>query len=146
MLTKIKNVFTRKEAQTAMLADHTLKIGDKKVRVRKVTPKEFKELIAVTGNVPNLVIQVMNAPEDQYAAYALAAVDAATDDFVTITSELTGIDEDYIRHDAGMSEVVEYLVQMVKFNDLNRMVKNVISLLPKAKKEATETNEETAEV
>ncbi|MEH7541631.1 MULTISPECIES: hypothetical protein [Bacillus cereus group] len=145
MLTKIKNVFTRKEAQTAMLADHTLKIGDKKVRVRKVTPKEFKELIAVTGNIPNLVIQVMNAPEDQYAAYALAAVEAATDDFVAITSQLTGIDEDYLHHDAGMSEIVEYLVQMVEYNDLNRMVKNVASLLPKATETEATSNEATTD-
>jgi hypothetical protein len=143
---KIKNVFTRKEAASAMLADHTLKIGDKKVRVRKVTPKEFKELIAVTGNIPNLIIQVMNAPEDQYAAYALAAVDAATDDFVTIASQLTGIDEDCLQNDAAMSEIVEYLVQMVEFNDLQRMVKNVMSLLPKAQKKEAMTNEETTEV
>ncbi|MED2788230.1 hypothetical protein P4261_28420 [Bacillus thuringiensis] len=147
MLTKIKNVFTRKEARTAMLADHTLTIGDKKVRVRKVTPKEFKELITVTGNIPNLVIQVMNAPEGQYVAYALAAVEAATEDFVTMTSQLTGIDEDYLHNDAAMSEVVEYLVQMVEYNNLSRMVKNVMSLLPKAAKtEATSNEVETTEV
>ncbi|EJP81156.1 hypothetical protein [Bacillus cereus] len=148
MLTKIANIFTKKEAEKAMLAPDTLTLGSKKVRIRKVTPKEFKEMIAVTGNVPNLVIQVMSAPEDQYAMYALAAVENATDDFVTITSALTGIDEDYLHGEVGMSEVIEYLVQMVKYNDLERMVKNVISLLPKAKKttEATETIEETTEI
>ncbi|MEK4697773.1 hypothetical protein MKX31_27990 [Bacillus sp. FSL M8-0063] len=146
MLTKIKNVFTRKEAQTAMLSDDTLTLGSKKVRVRKVTPKEFKELMTVTGNVPNLVIQVMGAPEDQYVAYALAAVEAATDDFVTITSQLTGIDEDYLHNDAGMAEIVEYLVQMTKYNDLDRMVKNVMSLLPKAPTTKAKKSEETTEV
>lgn len=146
MLTKIKSVFTRKEAQTAMLADSTLPIGNKKVRVRKITPKEFKELMTVTGNVPNLVIQVMNAPEDQYAAYALAAIDAATDDFVAITSQLTGIDEDYLHNDASVSEIIEYLVQMTEYNDLKRMVKNVMSLLPKAAKTEATTSVETTEV
>ncbi|MCW1241936.1 hypothetical protein [Bacillus pretiosus] len=146
MITKIKNLFTRKEAQTAMLADSTLPIGSKKVRVRKITPKEFKELMTVTGNVPNLVIQVINAPEDQYAAYTMAAVDAATDDFVTITSQLTGIAEDYLHNDAGMSEIVEYLVQMTEYNDLKRMVKNVMSLLPKAPKTESTKSEETTEV
>lgn len=148
MLRKITNVFTKKEADKAMLAPDTLTLGTKKIRIRKVTPKEFKELIAVSGNVPNLVIQVISAPEDQYAAYAFAAVEAATDDFVTITSQLTGIDADYLQSEAGMSEIVEYLVQMVKYNDLERMVKNLISLLPKAKKteEATETIEATTEV
>lgn len=148
MLRKITNVFTKKEADKAMLAADTLTLGTKKVRIRKVTPKEFKELIAVSGNVPNLVIQVMSAPEDQYAAYAIAAVEAATDDFVTITSQLTGIDVDYLQSEAGMSEIVEYLVQMVKYNDLERMVKNLTSLLPKVKKaeEATETIEATTEV
>ncbi|BCA37343.1 hypothetical protein KLI54_23660 [Bacillus thuringiensis] len=147
MLRKITNVFTKKEASKAMLAPDTLTLGMKKVRIRKVTPKEFKELIAVSGNVPNLIIQVINAPADQYAAYAIAAVEAATDDFVTITSQLTGIDVEYLQGEAGMSEIVEYLVQMVKYNDLERMVKNLISLLPKAKKteETTETIEATTE-
>lgn len=143
MLRKITNVFTKKEAEKAMLSNDTLTLGTKKVRIRKVTPKEFKELIAVSGNVPNLVLQVVNAPEDQYAAYAIAAAEAATDDFVTITSQLTGIDADYLQSEAGMSEIVEYLVQMVKYNDLERMVKNLTSLLPKAKK--AETSETTTD-
>lgn len=143
MLRKITNVFTKKEAEKAMLSDDTLTLGMKKVRIRKVTPKEFKELIAVSGNVPNLVLQVVNAPEDQYAAYAIAAAEAATDDFVTITSQLTGIDADYLQSEAGISEVIEYLVQMVKYNDLERMVKNLTSLLPKAKK--AETSETTTD-
>lgn len=136
------NIFKRKEAEQTMLSKDTVKLGERKVRIRKITPKEFKDLISVTGNIPNLILQVMAAPEDQYAMYALAAAEASVDDFVAITSQLTQIDEDYITDQVGISEVVEYITQMVKYNDLGRMVKNVISLLPKATKKDQETTTE----
>ncbi|SCV23878.1 Uncharacterized protein BCRIVMBC845_06475 [Bacillus cereus] len=141
MLSKF-NIFKRKEAEQTMLSKDTVKLGERKVRIRKITPKEFKDLISVTGNIPNLILQVMAAPEDQYAMYALAAAEASVDDFVAITSQLTQIDEDYITDQVGISEVVEYITQMVKYNDLGRMVKNVISLLPKATKKDQETTTE----
>lgn len=141
MLSKL-NIFKRKEAEQSMLSTDTVKLGDRKVRIRKITPKEFKDLMSVTGNIPNLIIQVMAAPQDQYAMYALAAAEACIDDLVSITSQLTQIDEDYLSDQVGMSEIVEYVTQMVKYNDLERMVKNALSLLPKAKKK---TDQETTE-
>ncbi|HGO9416664.1 TPA: hypothetical protein ACLBZX_005159 [Bacillus cereus] len=129
----MKTFFKRKKAKEAMQRVDTLTLGEKKVRITKITPRQYKELFSVIGNIPNLVYQVANAPEDDYRAYVLMALEVGMDDIVGIVSYLTGIDADYLHDKASFYDLTEYLVQMVEYNNIEKTLKNVASLLPKTK-------------
>ncbi|MFL1677592.1 MULTISPECIES: hypothetical protein [Bacillales] len=129
----MKTLFKRKKAKEAMQRVDTLTLGEKKVRITKITPRQYKELFSVIGNIPNLVYQVANAPEDDYRAYVLMALEVGMDDIVGIVSYLTGIDAEYLHDQANFYDLTEYLVQMVEYNNIEKTLKNVASLLPKAK-------------
>ncbi|QCY64991.1 hypothetical protein [Bacillus thuringiensis] len=129
----MKTLFKRKKAKEAMQRVDTLTLGEKKVRITKITPRQYKELFSVIGNIPNLVYQVANAPEDDYRAYVLMALEVGMDDIVGIVSYLTGIEADYLHDQASFYDLTEYLVQMVEYNNIEKTLKNVASLLPKTK-------------
>ena len=129
----MKTLFKRKKAKEAMQRVDTLTLGEKKVRITKITPRQYKELFSVIGNIPNLVYQVANAPEDDYRAYVLMALEVGMDDIVGIVSYLTGIEADYLHDQASFYDITEYLVQMVEYNNIEKTLKNVASLLPKTK-------------
>ncbi|MFB5568676.1 hypothetical protein ACE41F_26945 [Bacillus cereus] len=129
----MKTIFKRKKAKEAMQRVDTLTLGEKKVRITKITPRQYKELFSVIGNIPNLVYQVANAPEGDYRAYVLMALEVGMDDIVGIVSYLTGIEADYLHDQASFYDLTEYLVQMVEYNNIEKTLKNVASLLPKAK-------------
>lgn len=137
-------IFKRKKAKEAMQRVDTLKLGEKTVRIKKVTPREYKEVFAVLGNIPNLVYNVAHAPEGQYQTYLLAALDVGLDDFISVISSLTGIEAEYLHDEVGLYDLTEYLAQMIEYNNLDKTLKNVMSLLPKLTAEApTETKTET---
>ncbi|MDA2128659.1 hypothetical protein PDM92_21080 [Bacillus cereus] len=111
----------------------TLKLGEKTVRIRKVTPAEYKELMAVIGNLPNLIVQVVQAPEEERLTYIMTALDVGMDDLINVTSTLSNIDADYLTSKGvGLDEIVEYVTQMAKYNEIGKTIKNLVSLLPKA--------------
>ncbi|WP_431819266.1 hypothetical protein LWL40_27480 (plasmid) [Bacillus thuringiensis] len=125
-------LFGKSEAKKAMQMPETLKLGEKTVRIRKVTPAEYKELMAVIGNLPNMIVQVIQAPEDEKLAYIMSALDVGMDDLINVTSTLTNIDTKYLAEEGvGLDEIVEYVTQMAKYNDIGKIVKNLISLLPR---------------
>jgi hypothetical protein len=130
-------IFKRKKAKEVMQRVDTLKLGEKTVRIKKITPREYKEIFAVIGSIPNLVYNVANAPEGQYQTYLLTALDVGLDDFINVVSSLTGIEAEYLHDEVGLYDLTEYLAQMVAFNDLDKTLKNVMSLLPKLTAEAT---------
>lgn len=126
-------LFSKSTASKAMQMPETLKLGEKTVRIRKVTPAEYKALMAVIGNLPNLIVQVISAPEEERLTYILTAMEVGMDDIVNVTSLLTNIDTDYLMNEGvGFDEIVEYITQMANFNGIGKTVKNLASLLPKA--------------
>ncbi|MED3275396.1 hypothetical protein BK703_16880 [Bacillus thuringiensis serovar silo] len=128
----IQALFNR-NAKKKMQMPETLKLGEKTVRIRKVTPAEYKELMAVIGNLPNLIVQVVQAPEEERLTYIMTALDVGMDDLINVTSTLSNIDADYLTSEGvGLDEIVEYVTQMAKFNEIGKTIKNLASLLPKA--------------
>ncbi|ABY46826.1 hypothetical protein [Bacillus mycoides] len=126
-----RDLFTKNKASKAMQMPETLKLGEKTVRVRKITPAEYKELMAVIGNLPNMIVQIIQAPEEDRMAYIMSALDVGMDDLVNVTSTLSNIDADYLASGGvGLDEIVEYITQMAKFNGIGKIVKNLASLLP----------------
>lgn len=129
------DLFTRKKAKKAVAMPETLKLGTKTVRIRKITPYEYKELMGVIGNLPNMIVQVMQAPEQDRLAYIMSALDVGMDDMINVTSQLSNINADYLTSGGvGLDEIVEYISQMAKYNEIGRTVKNLASLLPTMEK------------
>jgi hypothetical protein len=110
------------------------KLGDKTVKIEKITPRKYKELFGLISSIPNLFMSVLRAPEEEYETYLLTALEIGLDDFIAVVSFLTGIEEDYLLDKAGLDEITEYLARMAEHNNLAQTLKNVKSLLPKAPK------------
>ncbi|KAB2335902.1 hypothetical protein F7732_00490 [Bacillus mesophilum] len=119
----------------SMLGDNEIYLGDKKAEVKKLTPTLWKQLFGTIDKLPGLIMQVMLAPKKDFYSYVLMACDVALDEVVEITAVLSGIDKQYISDKAGVDEIIAYLMKTAQKNNLNEIVKNVKSLLPKKKTE-----------
>jgi hypothetical protein len=108
-------------------------LGDKRVKIEKLTIVKWRELFAVIDKMPGLIVQVLTAPPSDFYSYVIQALDLSLDEIANIVSVLSGVDIDYIKHDVGIDEMFEYLSRTVKKNRLDTVVKNVQSLLPKKK-------------
>lgn len=108
-------------------------LGNKRAKVRKVTPEVFLELMKTIETLPGLILRVAVTPKENMMETAIIAGEIAMDDLLAITSVLSGIEQDYLRKEAGLSELVDYLTKTYKKNDFFTMIKNVKSLLPNQK-------------
>lgn len=127
-------MFKRKSDITA-LSEHEMMLGDKRVKIEKLTIVKWRELFEVVDKLPGLIVQVLTASSDDFYAYVVTALDLAADEISQIVSVLSGVEAEYLQKDVGVDELIEYLARTVKRNRLDGVVKNVQSLLPKAKKE-----------
>jgi len=127
-------VFKRKSDITA-LGEHEMMLGEKRVKIEKLTIVKWRELFEVVDKLPGLIVQVLTASSDDFYAYVVTALDLAADEISQIVSVLSGVEAEYLQESVGVDELIEYLARTVKRNRLDGVVKNVQSLLPKAKKE-----------
>lgn len=117
----LKRVFMREDE---------VMLGEKKVKIEKITPKKWKELFGVIDTLPSLIIKVLTAPQENFVAYLLSAIEIGLDEIIEVVSVLTGIDRDYLHDKVGVDEIIEYFARMAEYNNLERVLKNVKSLLP----------------
>lgn len=106
-------------------------LGDKRVKIEKLTIVKWRELFAVVDKLPGLLVQVITAPQTDFYSYVITALDLSLEEIANIVSVLSGIEVEYVKHDVGIDEMFEYLTRTVKKNRLDSVVKNVQSLLPK---------------
>lgn len=106
-----------------------VKIGGKSVPVRKITIAQWRELFGVVQTLPQLLISVITAPEEQRAAFVVLALEQSLDDVVRVTAILTGLDEAFVEDNAALDELVSYFAEMAKVNDFGGLLKNVKSVL-----------------
>ncbi|WP_258535683.1 hypothetical protein [Bacillus sp. 03113] len=123
-----------KMLKSAVKNENAVFLGKKQVDIPKLTPNLWRKLFGTLDKLPGLIVQVLLAPKEDFYSYVLSACDIALDEVVAIVSVLSGIDRDYIAENAGLDEIVQYLVKTAKNNNLNNVVKNVKSLLPKQQK------------
>lgn len=113
------------------LTDGELMLGEKRVKINKLTPNKWRELFEVVDKLPGIIVQIITAPQDDFYAYVINGVDIAMDELIRIVAILAEVDEEYIRANVGVDEIFEYLARTVKKNRLDSVVKNAKSLLPK---------------
>ncbi|SFX48590.1 hypothetical protein SAMN04487866_10956 [Thermoactinomyces sp. DSM 45891] len=110
--------------------ENELKLGDRRVRIEKITPKKWRELFGVVDILPNIIIKLVQVPPDQFVTYFLSALEFGMDEVIEVTSKLTGIEKTYLEDHVGLDEIIEYFRRMVEKNNLVSTAKNIKSLLP----------------
>jgi hypothetical protein len=125
----VRKLFTKITA----LSENEMYLGDKRVKIEKLTIAKWRQLFETVDKLPGLVIQILTAPQDDFYAYVLSALDIAFDEVAQVVAILTGLEVDYIVEHVGIDELFEYLARTVKRNRLDSVVKNVKSLLPNVK-------------
>jgi hypothetical protein len=124
-------LFKRKSNITA-LSENEMYLGEKRVKIEKLTIVKWRELFGTVDKLPGLIVQVLSAPQSDFYAYVITALDIAFDEIAQVVSVLSGVDAEYLKENVGVDEIFEYLARTVKRNRLDDLVKNVKSLLPKA--------------
>lgn len=127
MLNKLK-------AKITALNENEMYLGDKRVRIEKLTIVKWRQLFETVDKLPGLIVQVLTAPQENFYAYVLTAFNLALDEVAHVVAVLSGIDYEYILENVGIDEQIEYLARTVKRNRLDTVAKNVQSLLPKLPK------------
>lgn len=126
-------MFNRLKAKITALNENEMYLGDKRVRIEKLTIAKWRKLFETVDKLPGLILQVLTAPQENFYEYVLTALDLALEEVAQVVSVLSGLDFDYIVEHVGIDEQVEYLAKTVKLNRLDAVAKNVKSLLPNAK-------------
>ena len=124
-------MFKRKSNITS-LAEHEMYLGEKRVKIEKLTIVKWRELFGTVDKLPGLIVQVLSAPQSDFYAYVITALDIAFDEITQVVSVLSGVEAEYLTENVGVDEIFEYLAKTIKRNRLDDVVKNVKSLLPKA--------------
>jgi hypothetical protein len=124
-------MFNRFKSKITALNENEMMLGDKRVKIEKLTIKKWRELFETVDKLPGLIVQVLSAPKDDFYTYVITALDLAFDEITQIISVLSGIESEYIAEHVGVDELFEYLAKTVKRNRLEDVAKNVKSLLPK---------------
>lgn len=127
----LSRILKTNKLKNIMLGENEMYLHEKKVEITKLTPVKWKNLFEVVDKLPGLVIQVVTAPQDDFYAYVIQALDLALDEVVEIVSLLTEVDKEYIQQNVGLDELAEYVYKVVKLNRLDDAVKKMTSLQPK---------------
>ena len=123
-------MFNKLKAKITALNENEMYLGEKRVRIEKLTIVKWRQLFETVDKLPGLIVQVLTAPQENFYAYVLTAFNLALDEVAHVVAVLSGIDYEYILENVGIDEQIEYLAKTVKRNRLDSVAKNVQSLLP----------------
>jgi hypothetical protein len=108
------------------LSPDSVRLGDKAVKVRKLTPAKFRELNEATGMIPVFIMHISDALQsDDFNAYMASLVSELFDEVVRIVAVLSDVDAEYIDQNAGIDEIIKYLTKLAEKNDFATAVKNL---------------------
>lgn len=109
--------------------DNYVKMGEKQVRVPKLTFEKWVVLREVLDKIPGLVIQIWLSRGEHFYQTVYAAIDVAFEEIIKVIAVLSDVDEDYLKKNAGIDEVFNYFVKTTEKNDFYSILKNGQSLL-----------------
>lgn len=118
-----------------------LKIGEKSVYPRKIPVAQWRELFDSVQVIPQMLVSVLTAPASERAGFFVVALRESFDDLVRVTSLLTGLDEEYIEHNASIDELVAFYKATIEVNNFSELIKNASSVLGKVMPSPTTTAE-----
>ncbi|QNK54566.1 hypothetical protein [Paenibacillus sp. PAMC21692] len=110
-------------------ADYTVLAG-KSVKIPKLTPSKFKELLERVETLP-AIIQTVFADRDVDSAIAtlITGLYRGMDEIADILAVLSGLERDEIAAEADAVEISEFIRATLEKNDLQRALKNFRAVL-----------------
>jgi len=106
-------------------SNDTVVLGEKSVKVPKLTPEKYKALFERIETLPSIIVNVMSARKsDDFAATAIVGAGLALDEAVNIVAVLADVDRDYVSKHADLNEISEFIRATLEKNDLQRALKN----------------------
>lgn len=127
-------MFNVLKSKITALNENEMYLGDKRVRIEKLTIAKWRQLFETVDKLPGLIVQILTAPQDDFYAYVISALDIAFEEVAQVVAILSGLEAEYIVEHVGIDDLFEYLARTVKKNRLDTVVKNAKSLLPIANK------------
>src|SRR5690606_24157225 len=134
---EVNGLFQFLKAKKSMIRPDECMMGEKVVKIPKLTVAKMKEIIRVTENLPGMIIQILLAPREDLHAYVVAAFDLASHEIVMAVASFADLDEKYVPGKVSINELIAFVKLALEYNALCQAVQNVNRLLmPEA---ATET-------
>lgn len=124
----------KRETEGETIPDFIM-LGEERAYITKITYTKYKAVESVLSYVPALLIQMALTSTEDFIQDSYTWFSASMDEIYQATAILSGLDANYLKDNAGVDEVVAYVVATSKKNNFAEIVKNVKSLLPKETKQ-----------
>lgn len=115
----------------------TVNLGDKSVKIPKLTPAKYKALFDRIETLPQIIVSILSARNSgQFTSTAIIGIGIALDEIIVVVAELAEIDAEYIANNADLNEITTFIRLTLEKNDLQQTLKNcqavLAAILPKA--------------
>jgi phosphatidylglycerophosphatase A len=102
-------------------------IGGKKVEVRKLTVKEWRQVFGALNQLPGVLFSALTYGQKEMSALILAAVEICFDEVVSILAIASKLDKAYLEDNAALDEIVDYIEKLVAKNNLQETLKKLMT-------------------
>lgn len=108
----------------SILKPNTVKLGDKRVPIPKLTIAKWKLLFAEIGSLPNIISDVLQARDTvSFSATLTVAFEMAADDVLRIVSVLTDEPVEWLEEQADPVQIIDFIVATANYNNLGEAAK-----------------------
>lgn len=105
-------------------------LGEKVVKVPKLTPEKYKALFDQIETLPQIIVSVLGARQsDDFLSTAIVGANMALDETVNIVAVLAEVEPEYLAKNADLSEISDFIRLTLEKNDLQRALKNFRAVL-----------------
>ncbi|MDP4549855.1 hypothetical protein Q9251_03060 [Alkalihalobacillus macyae] len=120
---------TKKEIQKSNLGKYEMYLGEHKVKIKKLTPADWENLMTHCQAVPALIYRALVhiVDSDPLTAYTFAysSLLQTINDFIDVINTLTGIDKHELKNNVAADDCGEYIERMIKRNDILKKYRTV---------------------
>jgi hypothetical protein len=117
--------------------------GDVRVEIPKLTIRKWESLFNTVESIPQLIVNVLAAKGSaDFTATLVVAAGMALDEAVKIVAAITELDAEFIKDNAGLTELTEFIAKTAQKNDLSAAAKKLQAAFERFAKTAaiSETN------
>ncbi|RAU96841.1 hypothetical protein [Paenibacillus sp. YN15] len=100
--------------------------GDTRVEIPKLTIRKWEALFETVESLPQLIVNVLAAKGSaDFTATLVVAAGMALDETVKIVAAITDLDADFIKDNAGLTELTDFIAKTAQKNDLSAAAKKL---------------------
>ncbi len=101
-------------------------IGGQKVEVKKLPVVKYQQIFGALNQLPGIIFSAMTeSNKKNIGAIMIAAVDVCFDEVVEILAIASGLDKAYIKENAALDEMVDYVYKLIQKNNFPETLKKL---------------------